>query len=118
MTTASKRASNRINARASTGPRTHAGKVRSAQNARKHGLNVPVVFDPLWSDRAEAYASVRRRTDPKVRQLGRVLALVQVELSRIRSVRYSLLPQPLDDLESDGHAEQRRQEAHLRPMSY
>jgi hypothetical protein len=67
--------------------------VRSAQNARKHGLNVPVVFDPFWSDRAEAYASVRRRTDPKVRQLGRVLALVQVELTRIHSVRYSLLPQ-------------------------
>jgi hypothetical protein len=45
MTTTLKRASNARNARRSTGPRTEAGRARSAQNARKHGLyaRAPVV---------------------------------------------------------------------------
>ena len=37
---------NRRNARASTGPRTVAGKARAAQNARRHGLNLPARYDP------------------------------------------------------------------------
>lgn len=36
--TAARRSANSANARLSTGPRTPAGKARSSQNARKHGL--------------------------------------------------------------------------------
>jgi len=40
--TARKSTANRLNAQASTGPRTAAGKVAASLNARKHGLNTPV----------------------------------------------------------------------------
>ena len=40
MTSARKLEANRRNARASTGPRTAAGKARAAQNARRHGLSL------------------------------------------------------------------------------
>ena len=36
---------NRLGKPAGTGPTSAAGKARSAQNARKHGLNVPVMHD-------------------------------------------------------------------------
>jgi hypothetical protein len=39
MTSARQVAANRRNARVSTGPKTLAGKARSARNARRHGLN-------------------------------------------------------------------------------
>jgi hypothetical protein len=48
-----KRAANRRNALASTGPKTAAGKARVAQNARRHGLSVAVADDSLARD-AEA----------------------------------------------------------------
>jgi hypothetical protein len=37
---------NRLGKPAGTGPTSAAGKARSAQNARKHGLNVAVMHDP------------------------------------------------------------------------
>ena len=37
---------NRLGKPAGTGPTSAAGKARSAQNARKHGLNVAVMYDP------------------------------------------------------------------------
>src|SRR4051812_1390861 len=40
--TATRAARNRANAQPSTGPRTAAGKARSAQNARTHGLTSPL----------------------------------------------------------------------------
>jgi hypothetical protein len=49
VTSPRKRRANRRNARASTGPRTAAGKARAAQNARKHGLRVPALRDPAMA---------------------------------------------------------------------
>ena len=49
VASARKAEANRRNARASTGPRTVAGKARAAQNARRHGLNLPARYDPSRS---------------------------------------------------------------------
>ncbi len=38
MTSGRKTASNRVNAKKSTGPKSPEGKARSSQNARKHGI--------------------------------------------------------------------------------
>ena len=45
MTTERQSAANRRNAKASTGPRTAAGKRKVAQNARRHGLTAPAPWD-------------------------------------------------------------------------
>jgi hypothetical protein len=47
---------NRANARRSTGPKTAAGRVKAAQNARRHGLRIPVLSNPTLSDEVEMMA--------------------------------------------------------------
>jgi hypothetical protein len=46
----------RANAKSSSEPKTAAGKARAAQNAFRHGLNVPVLSDPLLAPEIEAMA--------------------------------------------------------------
>ncbi|MGE4609830.1 MAG: hypothetical protein AAED33_00225 [Paracoccaceae bacterium] len=46
MTTERQKATNTANAKKSTGPKSSAGRKRSANNARRHGLTAP----PLWED--------------------------------------------------------------------
>ena len=54
MTSDRQQRANRANAKSSTGPKTAAGKARAAQNAFRHGLNVPVRSDPLLAPEIEA----------------------------------------------------------------
>src|SRR5258708_36082051 len=56
VTSERKSAANRRNARASTGPKTAAGKARVARNARRHGLNVPIAADPALEREVEVLA--------------------------------------------------------------
>jgi hypothetical protein len=49
---------NRTNAKASTGPTANGGKARSAKNALRHGLNIPVWSDPALAPQAEAIALI------------------------------------------------------------
>jgi hypothetical protein len=56
MASPNKLAANRANAHAGTGPRTAVGRARSAGNARRHGLNIPVLSDRWLSAEVEALA--------------------------------------------------------------
>ena len=45
---------NRANARASTGPKTARGRARSARNAFRHGLSLPVDSDQVLCEQVQA----------------------------------------------------------------
>ena len=118
-----KRAANRANARASTGPRTPAGKARVARNARRHGLNLPVMADPALAPQVEAlardicglgadaqrqvsalppgphpalYSAVRAALHEKL-HLARRIAEAEIDLIRVRRARHDLLARALAD---------------------
>ena len=88
MTTPRQFEANRSNARASTGPRSKAGKARAGRNARRHGLSSAIA-----SDLAEALA--RRIADdgagPAAMALARAFAEAQIDLDRVRKVRRHVL---------------------------
>jgi hypothetical protein len=95
---------NRRNACASTGPRTGAGKARSAQNARHHGLSVPARYDP---SRSAEIAELARRiagagADPECFELACRIAAAQIDIVRARGARLALYAQAL--CERDGIA--------------
>ncbi len=99
MTTDSQRRANRANAKSSTGPKTAAGKARAAQNALRHGLNVPISSDPALSPLAEAIASRIAGSDADEQMLehARRIAEAQVDLNRVRNHRRRLIAGLLDD---------------------
>jgi hypothetical protein len=90
---------NRLNARASTGPRSDVGKLRSARNARRHGLSVPVWSDPeLSADvRALTFEIAGLDATPELRQLARVIAESQIDLKRVRQARHYMIASRFDD---------------------
>jgi hypothetical protein len=98
MTSARKAAANRTNARSSTGPRTAAGKARAGQNARRHGLTLPVLADNSLSAEAEHLAREIAGPEAGDRLLdcARRVAEAQVDLARVRQARHALLAQALD----------------------
>ena len=90
---------NRTNARASTGPRTAAGKARVARNALRHGLSLPVSADPRLA--AEVKALARAITgegaNGELQQLAIRIAEAQIDLVRIRRARHRLLSRGLSN---------------------
>lgn len=56
MTSEKQRRANQANAKASKGPKTKAGRARSAQNALRHGLSIPVRKEPSLLIQAEEIA--------------------------------------------------------------
>lgn len=84
---------NRKNAQSSTGPRTAAGKARSRQNARKHGLSA---VDPNPDIEVEISALAvliagEHDSDPVILRAAQAVAEAQMHLQRIRSFRLSLM---------------------------
>ncbi len=93
MASKSRVEANRRNAARSTGPKTARGKSRSAQNARSHGLSIPITDDPLASqDMKELARAVAGDTaDPHRWQQAGIFAETQVSLDRISLARVSLI---------------------------
>jgi hypothetical protein len=93
VTSERRQRANRANARSSTGPKTAGGKARSAQNAFRHGLNVPVLSDPSLAPEVEAIA--RRISAPyengETLEWARRIAEAQVDLTRVRNSRRQLI---------------------------
>jgi hypothetical protein len=91
---------NRANARASTGPNTFHGRARSARNALRHGLSLPVQSDQALGEEAQALA--RQIAGPnasaQIQTLAGRVAEAEVDLRRVRLARHQLLSQALGNL--------------------
>jgi hypothetical protein len=99
MTSAPQLEANRANSRSSTGPKTRQGKIRSAQNARRHGLSVSVLTDPSISEDVEnlARAFAGEEAGAALLEPARRAAEAQIDLIRIRKARHDLFVQKLED---------------------
>jgi hypothetical protein len=89
MTSDRRRRANRVNAKSSTGPKSAAGKARAAQNALRHGLNVPVSETPVYSPLVETIARKIAGPDAtgEILELARRIGEAQVDLDRVRAHR-------------------------------
>jgi hypothetical protein len=103
VTSERKKTSNRANARSSTGPKTAMGRRRSARNALRYGLSLPVLSEPTLSQEVAALARQIAGADaaPKVQELARHIAEAQVDLRRIRALRHDLMSRALSDPDYD-----------------
>jgi len=93
MTTKRERRANRANAKASTGPRTAVGKSQVAQNALRHGLNIPVLYDAALAPNVEALARriAGETADASLLDFARQIAEAQIELQRVRAHKLRLV---------------------------
>lgn len=105
MTSARKLNANRANARASTGPRTAAGKKRATRNALRHGLSLSILGNPTLSAEAGNLAReiAGEGATPDILELARWVAEAQIDLIRIRQARHDLLSRDLNDPEFRPH---------------
>jgi hypothetical protein len=101
LTSDRQRRANQANANASKGPKTKAGKARSARNALRHGLSIPVNKEPSLSIHAEEIAHQLAGPDPDEALLDRARAVgeAQVDLNRVRARRNELVARLLADPE-------------------
>jgi hypothetical protein len=104
---------NRANARASTGPKTAQGRARTARNALRHGLSVPVFSGSVFSEEVDALA--REITGPdadaEVLELARRVAEAEIDLRRVRYARHELLNRALRDPDYESDARVREKDA-------
>jgi hypothetical protein len=109
VTSARKTKANRANARASTGPRTVQGRARSTRNARHHGLSLPVLADPVFSqDVAELTREIAGLSpSAELYELARRVAEAQIDLCRVRHARFDLLSSAVGDPDYESPSELR-----------
>jgi hypothetical protein len=109
---------NRANARASTGPKTTHGRMRSARNALRHGLSLPVYADQALSEEIEALAREIAGVDAsaEIQELAQRIAEAQSDLRRVRDARHRLLSQALSDPYYDARANVREKLTVIRQL--
>jgi hypothetical protein len=90
MTSARKLRANRANSLRSTGPKTAAGRAVSAGNARRHGLRIPVLSDPILAAEIEVMAQAIAG-DPDLVELARRIAEAEVDVLRVRRIRTDMI---------------------------
>jgi hypothetical protein len=106
MMSARKTKSNRANAQSSTGPKTANGRARSARNALRYGLSLPVLSDPVLSQDVAALARQIAGADagPEIQELARRVAEAEIDLRRIRALRHDLISRALRDPDYDSRS--------------
>jgi hypothetical protein len=118
MTSDRKISANRANAQASTGPKTSRGRDRSAKNAFRHGLSLPVQAIQALSE--EAHALARQIAGPRssthVQMLAVRIAEAQIDLRRVRYVRHQLVTRALSDPHYDNRANAREKVSVIRNL--
>jgi hypothetical protein len=92
MTSTRKLESNKSNASRSTGPRTPGGKLRSRNNARRHGLATPVEDDGEERGRIESLTAIPAEGTTDFRRIEqlRMIAECHFDLRRIRVARHDV----------------------------
>jgi hypothetical protein len=105
--------SNSANARASTGPKSSHGRIRSARNAFRHGLSLPVYSDRMLAGEVEALAReiAGVGANAETRELARRVAEAQIDLRRVRDARHQLLSKALSNPYYDDRAKVREKAA-------
>jgi hypothetical protein len=99
MSGAHRRGRDRADAPRRSGPRTPGGKGRSARNAFRHGLSVPVLGDPVTAREVEALTlRIAPDADAETGALARRVAQAQMDLIRVRRVRHELLAEALGNV--------------------
>jgi hypothetical protein len=78
------------------GPRTAAGKARSSQNARRHGLNKSALHDARFAGPVLALVKAIAGEDrnPVHRAIALHIAAAQVDVMRVRRVVWELFSEP------------------------
>jgi hypothetical protein len=106
LTSDRKTKANRANARVSTGPNTFHGRARSARNAFRHGLSLPIQSDQALGEEAQALA--REIAGPnasgQIQRLAFRVAEAEVDLRRVRLARHQLMSQALSNPHCDSRA--------------
>jgi hypothetical protein len=77
----------------STGPKSPAGRARSAKNALQHGLSLPLACDRRFCEQVEvlARAIAGRNASLELRELARRIAEAEIDLHRVQSARHRLV---------------------------
>jgi hypothetical protein len=69
------------------------GRARSTRNARRHGLSLPVLSDPISSQEVEELACeiAGPRANAEIHELACRIAEAQIDLRRVRHARHAFL---------------------------
>ncbi|QDM22989.1 hypothetical protein FIU28_18870 [Tardiphaga sp. vice154] len=95
---------NRLNSKASTGPKSLRGKSASKRNAVKHGLSINIATHPNIDERVNALAKLLLPNgSSKYKSHAIEAAIAQLEILRIREYR-AMLSKDLSQGEGDSSA--------------